>query len=221
MILFSLRRATKLARNLSASKDRWSGLHLVPLAILLAMLVSAPRAIADDINPDADIPDFSTLDDAPANQVLEIPQQCDQSSVATLCTHSWDDSFRADAGAANADAIDSSMLASNPDVGGLSDYANQSIVGDRVNVPMGYLASYPVMAPGPRVVMSGPGSYQQWAGGPGSYQQWAPGPGTYRQMAPGPGYIAPMPLGFHPYGLGGGFAPHPFGGMGGGRFGRR
>ena len=69
-------------------------MRLVVLAMLMAMLASAPRAIADDINPDADVPDFSTLaDTAPPNQVLEIPQQCDQDAVAVLCDRSADGSM--------------------------------------------------------------------------------------------------------------------------------
>src|SRR5215468_1063243 len=72
---------------------------------LLAMLPPAPRAFADDINPDADIPDASTLDSTPANPVLEIPQQCDQDSVAMICNKATSDTASADA-------------ASGPDGGG-------------------------------------------------------------------------------------------------------
>jgi hypothetical protein len=121
-------------------------------------------------------------------------------------------------------------LANNPDPGSVYDYANQNITNEAsaagtTNVPIGvylpgYNAGYTRMSPSPTVVSSGPGAYQQWATGPGSYQQWASGPGTYQQMAPGPGYIQPAPLGYHPYGLGGGFGSAPLGG-GGSHFGRR
>jgi hypothetical protein len=214
------------------------------VAMLTGSLVSAPRAIADDINPDADVPDSSTLaDSSPPNQVLEIPQQCDQASVAVLCDRSSDDSSPspgASADAANGGASDSNDLANNPDPGSVYDYANQNITNEAsaagtMNVPMGvYVPGYPVLSSAPRIVSSGPigpgsyrqwaggpGSYQQWAGGPGSYQQWAAGPGSYQQMAPGPGYVQPLPLGYRSYGLGGGFGPRLFGGVGEGHFGRR
>jgi hypothetical protein len=199
---------------------------VVFLAILAATLVAAPRAIADDINPDADIPDASSLSDAdsPPNQVLEIPQQCDQDSVAILCDRSEDESSPspdANAVATSADANGSSAVANNPDLGSVYDYANQNITSEAsaagtMNVPA-YGTGYPVLSPGPAIVSSGPGGYQQWAAGPGSYQQWAAGPGSYQQLAPGPGYIQPMPLGYRPYGLTSNFAPRPFGGG----FGRR
>lgn len=227
----SLTRVPTLERRSCGFRTEWSGVRLVVLATLLAMLASAPRAIADDIDPDADVPDSSTLGDStPPNQVLEIPQQCDQASVAVLCDRSSDDSSVSSDESANTSddgASDSSDVANNnPDLGSVYDYANQNITNEAsaagtMNVPVGiYAPGYPVLSPAPRVVSSGPGYYQQWAGGPGSYQQWVGGPGSYQQMAPGPGYIQPLPLGYHPYGLGGGFAPRPFGGMSGG-FGRR
>lgn len=201
---------------------------LVLLAMLIATLASAPIAIADDINPDADVPDSSAVaDSSPPNQVLEIPQQCDQASVARLCDRSSDDGSLAPDASADAPDGGSSALANNPDLGSVYDYANQNVTTEAsaagtMNVPLGvYVPGYPVLSPAPRIVSSGPGSYQQWAGGPGSYQQWAGGPGSYQQMAPGPGYVQPLPLGFSPYGLGGGFGPRPFGGIGGGHFGRR
>jgi hypothetical protein len=204
-----------------------SASKLVFLAMFVAFLAGAPRAVADDINPDADIPDASTLDSSPPNPVLEIPQRCDQAVVAILCSRSSDDSSLSSASADGSDAggDDSSEFASYPGVGGAYDYANQNVVNEAsmgaMNLPMGgYGGGYPVLSPGPTIVSSGPGYYQPY-GGPGSYQQWARGPGVYQQWAPGPGYIAPAPLGYHPYGLGGGFGPHPFGGVGGGRFGRR
>ena len=214
------------------NRNAWK---LVFVAVLTAILASAPRVIADDINPDADVPDISTLTDStPANPVLEIPQQCDQDSVAVLCDRSADYSSPSsdlNAAAPNVDPNDSSALANNPDLGSVYDYANQNITNEAsvtgtMNVPVGvYVRGYPVLSPAPTIVSSGlpngPGSYQQWAGGPGSYQQWARGPGSYQQMAPGPGYIAPPPLGYRPYGLGGGFGPRHLGGIGGGHFGHR
>ncbi len=230
MNLFSRLRAPERARRRRGPLERCSAVGLVLLAMLLAMLVSAPRAIADDIDPDADVPDSSTLGDStPPNQVLEIPQQCDQASVAVLCDRSSDDSSVSSDESANTSddgASNSSDLANNnPDLGSVYDYANQNITTEAsaagtMNVPVGiYAPRYPVLSPAPIVVPSGPGSYQQWAGGPGSYQQWAGGPGSYQQMVPGPGYIQPMPLGYRPYGVGGGFGPRPLGMSGG--FGRR
>ncbi len=183
-------------------------MRLVVLAMLMAMLASAPRAIADDINPDADVPDFSTLADSTLpNQVLEIPQQCDQDAVAVLCDRSADASM-ASGGDEN--------LANDPNLGSVYDYANQNITNEAsaagtMNVPM-YAPGY--LMPAPMILSLRPF-------GPGAYQQWAGGPGAYQQMAPGPGYIQPPPLGYRPYGLGGGFGPRRFVGFGGGRFGRR
>ena len=50
--------------------------NLFVLAVLTATIVYAPIALADDINPDADVPDISTLADSPARiRVLQkIPQ---------------------------------------------------------------------------------------------------------------------------------------------------
>jgi hypothetical protein len=200
---------------------------LILLAIFVAMLTGAPRAIADDINPDADVPDISATDPTPANPVLEIPQQCDSDSVAVLCDRSAEDNsspIDATAAAPDPDTSGANDVASNPDVGSVYDYANQNITNEAsamgtMSVPLGLgVSGYPVSSPGPVVVSSSPSGYQQWASGPGSYQQWAGGPGSYRQWVPGPGYIAPMPLGYHPFGGGGGFAPHMMGGFRG-RFG--
>ena len=208
---------------------------LILPGILAAMLATAPRVVADDINPDADVPDIGTMSDsAPPNPVLEIPQQCDQDSVAVLCDTSADDSspsYDANAVSASApsgDPGDSSYVANNPNLGSVYDYANQNITNEAsalgtMSVPLGiYAPGYPGLSPSPTIVSSGgvgPGFYQQWATGPGSYQQAARGPGTYRQFAPGPGYAAPMLVGSRPYGFGGGFGAHSFGG--GGHFGRR
>jgi hypothetical protein len=212
------------------SSNPWK---LIIFAMLVAILTTAPLAIADDIDPDADIPDISTMTDTtPVNPVLEIPQQCDQDSVAVLCDRSADDSSPsadADAAAPNADADDSGDVASNPsDVGSVYDYANQNITNEAsamgtTSVPLGVaVPGYPVLSPGPVVVSSaplmGPGSYPQWTGGPGAYQQWVGGPGSYRSLVPGPGYIAPRPFGYHPFGVGGGFGMRSFAG---GHFGRR
>jgi hypothetical protein len=211
-----------IASKLKAVMKISTAWKLILLAIFAVVLACAPRAIADDINPDADVPDISTADATPANPVLEIPQQCDSDSVAALCDRSVDyANFDADASANT-----SNDLASNPDVGSVYDYANQNITNEAsamgtMSVPLGYVRGYPMVSPGPVVVSGGPGSYQQWTGGPGAYQQWVGGPGTYRQWAPGPGYIAPMPLGYHPSGLGGGWGMRSFGGIGGGHFGRR
>ena len=189
---------------------------LIVVVICLATLCLVHRAIAEDIDPDADVPDASTLDSSPPDQVLEIPQQCDKDAVAALCDRTPDTAMSSDP------AVDLPVDAA--DVGSLSDYTNQNAAieasaAGTMNVPVGFYP--PLLAPGPVIVSSGaggPGAYQQWAGGPGSYQQWASGPGTYRSFVPSPGYIQPMPLGYRP-----GFAnfgAHPFS-MGGGHFGRR
>jgi len=69
------------------------GWNLFLVGILTAMIVYAPTAFADDISPDADVPDISTLTDSkPDSQVLEIPQQCDQNSVAIPCDRYLSDS---------------------------------------------------------------------------------------------------------------------------------
>ena len=222
----------------SFKPPRGKGLSIVLLAIFLAMLTMASRAIADDINPDADIPDASTLDSTPANPVLELPQQCDEDSVAMLCNKSSSDATSSDATALSGPDGGGSNFASysssgNADVGSASDYANQNVANDAMmagmlntpngynmtgynlngyNAPNGYyVPSYPALAPAPGYV----------APGPGGYQQWARGPGTYQQMAPGPGYIQPMAPAFHPYGMGGSFGSMPLGGMGGGHLGHR
>jgi hypothetical protein len=188
--------------------------------VLMAMLAVASRASAEDIDPDADIPDYSAIaDSAPPNQVLEIPQQCDQDAVAALCDRSTD-------ATATPDSDPEADFPADADVGSLSDYANESIGPEMsapgtMNVPVGLYAPA-VFAPAPFIVSSGPGgpgTYQQWASGPGAYQPWPRGPGIYRPMGMGPGYIPPMPLGYRP-GFGG-FGVHPFSAMGGGHFGRR
>jgi hypothetical protein len=186
---------------------------------LMAILSVASGAGAENIDPDADIPDYGAIaDSSPPNQVLEIPQQCDQDAVAALCDRSADTTATSDP---DADAD----LPADADVGSLSDYANESIGPEMsapgtMNVPVGLYAPA-VLAPAPFVVSSGPGGpgyYQQWANGPGAYQQWTRGPGIYRPMGMAPSYIPPMPLGYRP---GFGFGAHPFSGMGGGHFGRR
>jgi hypothetical protein len=200
-----------IASKLKAVMKIFTPWKLILLAIFTVVLSSAPRAIADDINPDADVPDISTTDATPVNSVLEIPQQCDSDSVAVLCDRSADDSSMtadANAPASNLDASGSNDVASNPNVGSVYDYANQNITNEAsamgtMSVPLGYVSGYPTISPAPMVVSGGPGSYQQWTGGPGSYRQWAPGPG----------YIAPMPLGYRPSGLGGAFGPHLMGGF--------
>jgi hypothetical protein len=230
-MFFSPLKAPTRERRRWRSLSSWSWAHLVLLAVFLAMLAYAPRAIADDIDPDADIPDSSTLaDPSPSDQVLEIPQQCDQDAVASLCDRSSESPASSDADLSSVDAPNpdtnaSSDVANNPDLGSVYDYANQNITNETsaagtTNVPIGgYFPGYTTMSPSPTIVSSGPGSYQQWASGPGSYPQWARGPGSYQQMAPGPGYVQPLPLGYHPYGLGGSFGARPFGG--GGHFGHR
>lgn len=242
--------------NLVSSFNSLHGarIHTLLVAVfftILTLVMSAPRAIADDINPDADIPDASTLDSTPANPVLELPQQCDQDSVAMLCNKSSADATStADAEAEGSNfagdpsGYSAGGYAANVDVGSANDYANQNVANDAMmagmlnapsggynmtgynmsgyNVPSGYyVPSYPALAPAPGYVAPGPGGYQQWASGPGTYQQWARGPGTYQQLAPGPGYIQPMAPAFHPYGLGGSFGSMPLGGIGGSHFGHR
>jgi hypothetical protein len=209
--------------TLKAIMNIYRAWKLLLLTLITAMLAIAPRAVADDINPDADVPDISTLSDpAQVNPVLEIPQQCDQDSVAVLCDRSADDSSaapdaNADADATNVDANDANAVANNPDVGSVYDYANQNITNDAsamgtTSVPLGAgVVGYPALAPAPVVVSSVPI-------GPGSYPQWVPGPGAYRNPVPGPGFLAPMPFS-RPRSFGGGFAMHSF--FGGGHFGRR
>ena len=172
--------------------------------------------------------------------------RCEKSSSDATATA--DAASGPDAGGSNFASYSSGYpaggYAANVDVGSASDYANQNVANDAVmagmlnapngynmtgynmsgyNVPNGYyVPSYPALAPAPGYVAPGPGGYQQWASGPGTYQQWARGPGTYQQMAPGPGYIQPMPMGFHPYGVGGSFGSMPLGGgIGGGHLGHR
>jgi hypothetical protein len=231
-----------IASNPQAVMKIFSTWKLIVLGLLVLTLVGASRAIADDIDPDADVPDISTMNDTtPPNPVLEIPQQCDQDSVAVLCDRSSEDnsSTSTDAtalagpsvdadGANDSNADDSNNdVANNPNVGSVYDYANQNITNEAsalgtMSVPLGGgLPGYPALAPSPVVVSSGPGSYQQGTSGPGAYQQWATGPGSYRQWAPGPGYMPRMPLGYHPYGAAGAFA-HSFGGhFGAAHFGGR
>jgi hypothetical protein len=192
------------------------------VAILLAMLTHAPKAIADDIDPDADVPDASTMDPTPPDQVLEIPQQCDQDAVAMLCDRTPDAAAAAAVTPSDADADDPT---DDADVGSLDDYTNQNAAIETsapgtMSVPVGFYP--PLLAPGPVIVSSGalatgPGAYPQWASGPGTYQPWTRGPGAYVPHPIGPAYIPAMPLGFHP-GFGG-FGVHPF--AGGGHFGRR
>lgn len=175
-----------------------NALKVVLLATLAAIVVLPLRALADDIDPDADIPEMSSLDDSsPPNQVLEIPQQCDQASVAALCDRSSDGVLSYPDDNSTADA----------DVGSASDYANQDITTEAsapgtMYVPGWVYPAYPVTVPAPVIV--GTRSF-----GPGTYSQWASGPGTYRSFAPGPGYIQPPPLGYPPYG--GSFGARPFG----------
>ncbi len=186
---------------------------LILLSFFALMLAISSTAMADDINPDADVPDISTADATPANPVLEIPQQCDQDSVAVLCDRSADGGAAvADATAATSsgDADSSNQVASNPDLGSVYDYANQNITSEAsatgtMNVPLGVgVMGYPALAPAPVVVSSGPNPYV----GPGAYQQWVSGPGTWQPRMPGPGFLS-----YHPFGMSGGF--------GGGHFGRR
>jgi hypothetical protein len=209
-----------IASRLKAVMKICNPCKLILLAMLVAILTTAPRALADDIDPDADIPDISTMTDTtPVNPVLEIPQQCDQDSVAVLCDRSADDGSPSPDADANADAanVDANAVASNPDVGSVYDYANQNITNDAsamgtTSVPLGVgVVGYPALAPAPVVVSSVPI-------GPGSYPQWVPGPGAYRNPVPGPGFLAPMP--FRPRSFGGAFGMRSFG-FGGGHFGRR
>lgn len=195
--------------------------RIIPLILLVAILAIAPRGRAGDDGGDTDTDavsesastptDSSPTDSSMANQVLEIPQQCDQASVAVLCDRSTDAAITADEG---------ESVASEPDTGTVYDYANQNIVGEAssagtTNLPAGVaVPEYTTLSPAPVVVSS-------HEVGPGAYQQWASGPGTYQQFAPGPGFIAPMPLGYRPYGLGGSFGGGSFHGFGGGHFGHR
>jgi hypothetical protein len=193
---------------------------LFVVAILLAILTRAPKAIADDIDPDADVPDASTLDSSPPDQVLEIPQQCDQDAVAALCDRTPDTATAAEATPTDSDA---DVPVDAADVGSVADYTNQNSAIETsapgtMNVPVGFYP--PLLSPGPVIVSSGafatgPGVYPQWVGGPGTYQPWTRGPGAYTPHPIGPAYIPSM--GFHP--SFGGFGVHPF--AGGGHFGRR
>jgi hypothetical protein len=202
----------------------YSAWKLLLLTFITMMLAIAPRAIADDIDPDADVPDISTLSDpTQVNPVLEIPQQCDQDSVAVLCDRSADDGSASpdvdpNADGADVDANDANAVANNPDVGSVYDYANQNITTETsamgtTSVPLGMgVLGYPALAPAPVVVSAAPF-------GPGSYPQWVPGPGAYRNPVPGPGFLAPMPM-YRPRSFGGGFGIRSFG-FGGGHFGHR
>jgi hypothetical protein len=191
--------------------------RMILLLLMVAILTMAPKARAEDgddtdIDTDAVSESVSAPSDSSmANQVLEIPQQCDQDAVAVLCDRSANAAIGAD---------EDESVASEPDTGSVYDYANQNIIGEAsssgtTNLPAGILVpEYPALSPPPVVVSS-------HVEGPGSYQQWASGPGTYQQFAPAPGFVAPMPLGYRSYGLGGSFGPGPFHSFGGGRFGRR
>jgi hypothetical protein len=196
---------------------RW---NLFVLAVLTAAIVYAPMALADDINPDADIPDISTLSDSPENQVLEIPQECDQDMGALPCNRSLDDRSATSDAYADPPNDRESDLANSPDVGADYDYANQnytdeSLTAGTTAVPTGiYAPGYPALSPAP--IMVSPNLV-----GPGSYQQWVSGPGTFQQPVPGPGYISPQPPGYRPYGFASGFGRPPFSSFGGGHFGHR
>ena|SRR3984885_351457 len=190
--------------------------RIILLLLLVTMLTFAPKARAEDDSDDTDTDAVSEsvstpADSSMANQVLEIPQQCDQDAVAVLCDRSTDAAIAAD---------EDDSVANEPDTGSVYDYANQNIIGEAsstgtTNLPAGILVpEYAPLSPGPVVVSA-------HTEGPGSYQQWASGPGTYQQFAPGPGFVAPMPLGYRPYGLGPSFSPGPFHSFGGGRFGHR
>jgi hypothetical protein len=217
MNLFSLLADAPDSQRHRCEAGRWSA-RIILVALLIAMLTMAPKARADgdDDGSDTDAvaesspPDSSSTDPSMANQVLEIPQQCDQDAVASLCDRSTDASIAAD---------EDESLANEPDPGSLYDYANQNIINDAsstgtTNLPVGVFApEYMRLSPAPNVV-------SPQLIGPGAYQQWASGPGTYQQFAPDPGFIAPMPLGYHPY-FGPSFAPHPFHSFSAARFGRR
>ena len=179
------------------SSNPWK---LIIFAMLVAILTTAPLAIADDIDPDADIPDISTMTDTtPVNPVLEIPQQCDQDSVAVLCDRSADDS------SPSAD-VDAAAPMPTPTTPAMSPAIRRTSVRFTTTPTRTLPTRLPRWAPsacrsesrcrdirccrpGPVVVSSaplmGPGSYQQWTGGPGAYQQWAGGPGSYRSLVPG------------------------------------
>jgi hypothetical protein len=197
---------------------RW---NLFVLAVLTATIVYAPIALADDINPDADVPDISTLADSePENQVLEIPQECDQDMGALPCNRSLDNSSSISDTYADPPNDGESDLANSPNVGADYDYANQNYTDEGLAegttaVPMGiYAPGYPALSPAPMMVSPN-------LVGPGSYQQWASGPGTFQQSVPGPGYISPQPPGYRPYGFASGSGRPAFGSFGGGHLGRR
>src|SRR5260221_13819380 len=116
----------------SFNPPRGRGLAIVFLTILLAMLTVASRAIADDINPDADIPDASTLDSTPANPVLELPQQCDEDSVAMLCKSSSDATSTADATSGPDSGVSSfaSAYPASADGSSANAYGNQNVAHD-------------------------------------------------------------------------------------------
>ena len=199
-----------------------AGSKLFVLAILTATLVFAPIALADDINPDADVPDISTLADSePENQVLEIPRQCDQNSRMIQCS-----GFQGDSSPSPTDAYayspndSASDLATSPNVGSDYDYANQNYTNEgwaaeTMTVPTGaYASGFPVLSPAPMIVSPN-------IVGPGSHQQWAGGPGTFQQPVRGPGSLSPQPFGYRRYGFARGFGRPPFSSFGGGHFGRR
>src|SRR5579872_839551 len=206
---------SSLAGVLDSQRHRYA--RMILLLLLVAIFAIAPKTRAQDsdhadIDTDAVSESVAApTDSSMANQVLEIPQQCDQDAVAVLCDRSTDAAIAAD---------EEDSVASEPDAGSVYDYANQNIIGEAsstgtTNLPAGVLVpEYTALSRGPVVLSS-------HTDGPGSYQQWASGPGSYPQFAPGPGFIAPMPLGYHPYGLRPSFGPRAFHSFSAGHFGRR
>jgi hypothetical protein len=185
---------------------------LVLLAMLIGILAAAPVAIAiaDDLNPDSS-DSAAVTDSSDANQVLEIPQQCDQGTIGNPC-----DSATAD-GAMSSDPSASPDVASYPSAGSLDDYNNQGIdveaaSGGPVYIPVPVLVpNYAYLSPSPTVVSPrpiGPRFYQPMMPATGAYR----GPGAYQSWTRGPGAFQPMTSGAS-------FGPRSFGGGPG--FGRR
>ena len=157
---------------------------LVVLAMLTGVLATAPIAIADDFNPDASDP-AAVADSSDANQVLEIPQQCDPSAIGDPC-----DNVASSDDAMSSDSSSDSYAPSDVNAGSLADYANQSVdveaaSGGPVYIPVPTYAYY---SRSPVVVSSrpsGPGFYQSVIPGPGAYQSWTRGPGSFSPMMGG------------------------------------
>jgi len=148
--------------------------------MLTGLLAAAPIAIADDYSLDSSDP---VADSSDANQVLEIPQQCDPEAIGNPC----ESEISPDA-ETSSDPSAPSDVANDPNSGTLDDYVNQDEAASAGPVYMPAPEGAPnhvYYSPSPVVVMSGPigpGFYQTVVRGPGAYQSWTRGPGFYSPM---------------------------------------